>query len=64
MTRKNYYKIVSTLFVVIGALHLLRAVYGWEAVVGGAVIPVWISWVLALLVGYLAVRGFSYVRRS
>lgn len=64
MSKKTYYNTASTLFTVIAFLHLFRALNQWEAVVAGVPIPVWISWVAVLLAGYLAVRGFSYVRKN
>jgi hypothetical protein len=61
LTHKNYYRITAVIFAVIALLHALRAVYGWEAVLGGVVIPVWVSWVAVVIAGYLAVRGFQFV---
>lgn len=62
--KKVYYMTAATIFTIVAIAHLIRAILGVEAVIGGAVIPVWVSWVAAVLAGYLAVRGFQYSRRT
>lgn len=64
MKKKTYYTIASVLFAVIAVGHALRALYEWEAVVGGVGIPVWFSWVAVALAGYLAVRGFQFAKKA
>lgn len=59
MNRKTYYTTVAVIFFIIAALHLLRAIKGWEAVIGGVSVPVWFSWVAVALAGYLSLRGFQ-----
>jgi len=63
MNKKIYYKIVATAFLAIAFLHFLRAVYQWEAVIQGVVVPVWISWVVVFLAGYLAVRAIQFAKK-
>ena len=60
MRIKWYYTVSATLFLVIAVLHLVRAIQGWEAVVAGQPIPVWVSWAAAAVAGYLAFRGFQF----
>lgn len=57
-----YYRVTATLFLIIAVLHLLRVVYGWEAVLGGVVIPMYVSYVAIVVAGYLAYRGFTSKR--
>lgn len=61
MNDKEYYVVSSSLFLIVAVAHLMRAVYGLEASVAGVSIPIWFSWAAAVIVGYLAVRGFSTV---
>lgn len=61
MSNKEYYRFVSLIFFVIAIAHAVRAIYGWDAVIGGVEIPIWCSWVAVALAGYLAFRGFSMV---
>ncbi|PIR85049.1 hypothetical protein COU15_02650 [Candidatus Kaiserbacteria bacterium CG10_big_fil_rev_8_21_14_0_10_45_20] len=59
MDTKTYYKVASSLFLIVGLAHLVRALYGWEAIVAGVIVPVWFSWVAAVVVLYLSYRGFT-----
>jgi hypothetical protein len=59
MTQKSYNLVTGVLFIVIGSLHLLRSIVGWDAVVGGVEIPLWISWVVVVLAAYLAYYGIK-----
>lgn len=59
MSNNIYYTTVASVFLVIAILHLIRAVKGWEAVIAGASIPIWFSWVAVALAGYLSIRGFQ-----
>lgn len=59
MSDKLFYKISAYVFIFVGGLHLIRALYGWDAVVGGVEIPVWWSWGVSLAALYLGYRGLS-----
>lgn len=63
MSKQTYYYAVSGVFLVIGVMHLVRILNGWEAVIAGAVIPMWASWAAVIIAGYLAVRGFQFGRK-
>ena len=41
---KPFSKVAALVFGLIAVLHLARLVYGWEAVIGGWVVPMWFSW--------------------
>jgi len=54
---------VSTaIFVVVAIVHLVRAVYGWELVIGGWEAPLWVSWLGVVVAGVLAYSGYSHRR--
>jgi hypothetical protein len=59
MKKKTYYTTAATVFAIVALAHLIRAMQEWEAIVAGAAIPVWFSWVAVALAGYLAIRGFQ-----
>jgi hypothetical protein len=40
-------------------LQLLRAFSGFEIAVGGEIMPVWPSWIAAIVAGFLAYLGFT-----
>jgi len=49
----------AIIFLIVGSLHLLRAIAGWEAYVGGIMIPIWVSWVAVLVALYLSYSMFQ-----
>ncbi len=59
MNQRVFTQTASVLFSLIAALHALRLVFGWEAVIGSWSVPHWISGVAIALFGYLGYRGFS-----
>ena len=52
------------IFTVIAGLHLLRALLGWEAVIGGWSVPGWVSWLALGVAGFLAYTAFTLSRRK
>ena len=59
MSQKAYLKTAAFIFLVIAALHLLRLVFGWEAVFEGWAVPQWVSVAALAVSGYLAYEGFK-----
>ncbi|HEY4506226.1 MAG TPA: hypothetical protein VJJ24_02180 [Candidatus Paceibacterota bacterium] len=64
MDKQTYYKAAGVIFLIIAVLHLFRAIYEWEAIMGGYVIPVWYSWVAVVIAGYLGIRGMQLAKRQ
>ncbi len=58
MDKKTFTVTASAVFSLIAALHALRLLCGWEAVIGGWSVPHWVSGVAIVLFGYLGYRGF------
>lgn len=63
MSNKSFSTVVGVVFSLIGLLHLVRAVYGWEALIGGWAAPLWASWVAVVVALYLAYSAFSLARK-
>lgn len=63
MSKQTFYYVVSGIFLLVAVAHLLRAFYGWEAVIAGIAIPVSFSWGAVLLAGYLAYRSYSFGKK-
>ena len=59
MTAQHYSRLAAAIFAIIALLQLLRAISGFEIVVGGEIMPVWPSWIAALIAGFLAYLGFT-----
>ena len=62
MDRRSYFLVTAIVFSLIGLLHLLRIVLGWEAILGGWSIPMWLSWVAMIMTVVLAYYGFTHGR--
>jgi len=59
MKKRDYIRYSGLLFLVVVALHLLRIFLGWDAVMGGWDVPLWVSWVAVVVVGYLAYSAYK-----
>ncbi len=52
--KKPFTLFAVLVFALITLLHLLRLIFGWEAIFNGAVVPVWLSAVGLVVAGGLA----------
>jgi hypothetical protein len=57
MTHRTYCLVVGVLFLLIAILQCLRVVFGWPVAVNGVSIPMWVSGVAAVVLGYLSFIG-------
>jgi len=64
MNQKTFTVTVGVVFSLIAALHALRLLLKWEAVIGGWTVPPWLSWVALAAAGYLAYTAFNLGKRS
>lgn len=55
-------RVTALIFLAIAVLHGLRLYYGWGAIVGGWLVPMWLSWAAVLVAAYLAFQGFAHRR--
>jgi hypothetical protein len=62
MSRKTYFLATALLFSIICLVQLARIVLGWEAVIGGWSVPMWVSWIAVIVTAVLA--SFGYALRS
>jgi hypothetical protein len=60
MDRKRYPRFVAIIFSIIAILHGLRFIFGWEAVIAGLVMPIWLSAVVVFVAGCLAYYGYKF----
>lgn len=52
---KPFTKIAIAVFLVVAVLHLLRLVFSWEVIIGGVIIPFWVSVIGFIAAGVLVV---------
>lgn len=62
MNKKTFLTVVGVIFSVIAILHLLRAVLGWNAVIGTFSVPMWLSWVAVVVAAFLAYSAFKLAK--
>ena len=52
---KPFITIAIVIFSLVAVLHVLRLIFGWQAVIDGLVIPMWASVVGFIIAGGLAI---------
>lgn len=57
-SNRTYLFVTATVFAIVAAAHLVRAIAGWPVEIGGLAVPVAVSWVGTLGAGALSVWGF------
>ena len=59
MKQGTFTSVAGLVFSLVAALHLLRLLLHWEAVIGGWAVPTWVSALALVLSGYLAYSAFT-----
>ncbi len=59
LSSKMFYKIAGVVFAIVGVLHLLRVILGWNLVYAGWDFPAWLSLVAAVVLFYLSFNAFK-----
>jgi len=59
MNQKTFSLLAGLIFLIIAVLHVARSVWGWDAVIGGWQVPMWVSWVAIVGAGFLAYQGLK-----
>jgi len=54
-----FYKVSGAVFAIVGLLHFLRVVSGWNLVYAGWDVPVWLSLVAFIVLAYLSFTAFK-----
>lgn len=62
MTQRAFIRVAGVVFLAIAVLHLLRLIFGWEAVIAGWSVPQGLSWIALFVSGALALAAFKLSR--
>ena len=54
MRTKTLLQVAGTVFAIVVILHGLRIINGWALRIGAVDIPMWVSWIAVILIGWLA----------
>jgi hypothetical protein len=63
MTQRIFSLVTAVLFLLIALLHAIRLLRGWQVIIEGAVVLIWISWIGLAIAAYLAYHGFRLARK-
>ena len=63
MSQKKFSLIAGVIFLIVAVVHALRAILGWQAIIGGWTIPMWLSWPAVVIAGYLAYKGLKHSKQ-
>ena len=61
---KPFTTIAIVIFSLVAVLHVLRLIFGWEVVINGLVMPMWVSVVGIIVAGGLAVMVWREARKG
>lgn len=61
---KNFTLTTGFLFLVLGLLHVVRIIYGWDAFIADWSIPLWVSGAVAVFAFFLSFQSFRINSRS
>ena len=64
MNKKTYLSTAATIFLIVATLHLLRVIYKLEVVVGGWVVPQWLSVLAVVFIGYMSYQAFENLKNK
>ncbi len=63
MTTRNFCTLAAVIFAIIAILQFARALAGLPVTVGDVAIPIWPSWIVAIVLAGLAWLGYQASRR-
>lgn len=64
MNARAYLMVSGVLFGFVSIFHLLRIVKGWELILGPNPVPVWASWVGAMVPALLCIWAFRLFAKA
>lgn len=59
MSQKAFNQLAGTIFLIVAVVHFFRVINGWEVNIHTFAVPMWLSWVGVILIGYLAYQGLG-----
>lgn len=63
MGQKRFNMLAGMIFAAVALLHALRILMGWPVVIGGWMVPIWVSGIGLVVAGGLSYFAISLVRR-
>ena len=63
MDQKRFNMVAAVIFAAVALLHALRLLMGWPVVIGGWMVPMWVSGAGLVIAAGLSYFAMSLVRR-
>lgn len=63
MNMKTFTIVSALIFALVALMHLARLVLQWDVIVGGHVVPAWVSVVSLVVAGFLSFAGFRLAQQ-
>jgi hypothetical protein len=64
MSQRTFSQVAGVVFGPIALGHLLRIAFGWSFTIQNFSVPIWVSALAVVILGYLAYEGFRVARKS
>ena len=64
MSQKIFSRTAAVVFTLVALGHVLRIAFGASVVIQKTSIPLWVSWIAFVIVGFLAYEGFRLGQTS
>lgn len=61
---RPYLLVTTVLFTVVALIHLVRAISGWDFIIGPYALPISVSWVGFVVTGGLAAWSIFLIQRA
>ncbi|MEX0932485.1 MAG: hypothetical protein WDZ77_00065 [Candidatus Pacearchaeota archaeon] len=59
---KCYLWIFVAITSIVAVLHLVRAILGWSVTIHNFAVPVWFSYVVFVVIGFLSYKLYNHIR--
>ena len=64
MKTKAYLMVSTSIFALVGVVHMMRYLMGWSAQIGTWSVPLWVSLLAVLVSAGVAFWGMTLVRKT
>ena len=61
---KKYLITTTIIFLIVGAFHLTRAILKWPSSINNFDLPIWLSYISAVIAIFLAYSGFRLINKE
>ena len=54
--RKVWLRVAATIFAIMALVHFLRLIFRFDFIIGSWEVPLWVSFVAFIIIGFLAIK--------